>query len=171
MQSTFCVGDAEEGRLSAQTEANKAIVARHVAVLNGGDPAEWDEIMTEDFVTHHPLASVGGRDSYRDAFAAYPSVFSDFVTEVQRLIAEDDYVVAHLTTRGRHTGDFLGFPATGREFAFTNMAIYRIRNGQMVEAWYAEDTLGWFQQLGLIPADIGEFRQIWEKLPPDDGNR
>ena len=142
--------------------SNKAIVARHFAVLNGGDPADWDEIMAEDFVVHHPFASGTGRDRYRDAAAAYPTVFDEFGTEVHRLVAEDDCVVAHFTTRGRHTGDFLGYAATGREFAFSGMAMYRIANDQMVEAWYAEDTLGWFQQLGLVPTEIGVFRRVWE---------
>ena len=143
--------------------SNKDVVRRHFAVLNGGDPADWDEIMAEDFVVHHPLASGTGRDRYRDAAAAYPNVFSDFVTDVHRLVAEDDVVVAQFTARGRHTGDFLGYSSTGREFAFSGMAMYRMANGQMAEAWYAEDTLGWFQQLGLLPAAIGAYRRVWEQ--------
>ena len=67
------------------------------------------------------------------------------------MVAEDDCVAAHFIVRGRHTGDFLGFPATGGEFAFSGIANYRITNGQLAEAWYGEDTLGWFQQLGLLP--------------------
>ena len=124
---------------------------RHFAVLNGGDPADWDEIMAEDFEVHHPFASGAGRDRYRDSATAYPSVFEGFTTEVQRLVAEDDFVVAYFTTR------------RGRAFAFTGMAMYRIANGQLAEAWYAEDTLGWFQQLGLIPAETGAFRRVWEQ--------
>ena len=122
--------------------ANKAIVNRHFAVLNGGDPADWDEIMAEDFVVHHPFASGSGRDRYRESAAAYPTVFEGFTTEVHRLVAEDDVVVAYFTTRGRHTGDLFGYEATGREFAFSGMAMYRIANGRLAEAWYAEDTLG-----------------------------
>jgi steroid delta-isomerase-like uncharacterized protein len=115
--------------------SNKAIVARHFGVLNGGDPADWDEIMAEDFVVHHPFASGRGRERFRDAAAAYPTVFKGFRTEVHRLVAEDDCVVAHFTTQGRHTGDFLGFAATGREFTYSGMAMYRIADGQLVEAW------------------------------------
>jgi steroid delta-isomerase-like uncharacterized protein len=155
--------------MTADTEANKAVVARHYAILSGGDPTDWDEIMAEDFVSHHPHASGKGRDRYRTAAAAYSTVFSDFVPEVQRMVAEDDCVAAHFIVRGRHTGDFVGFPATGREFAFSGIAIYRIANGQLAEAWYGEDTLGWFQQLGLLPTDISTFRRVWEKVPPAEG--
>jgi steroid delta-isomerase-like uncharacterized protein len=157
--------------MTADTEANKAVVARHYAILSGGNPAEWDEVMAEDFVSHHPHASGVGRDRYRNAAAAYSTVFSDFAPEVQRMVAEGDYVVAHFIVRGRHTGDFLGFRATGREFAFSGIAIYRIADGQLAEAWYAEDTLGWFQQLGLLPTDISGFRRVWERLPSAEGNR
>ena len=149
--------------MTADTDANKAVVARHYAILGGGDPAEWDEIMAEDFVSHHPHAGGEGRDRYRKAAAAYSTVFSDFAPDVQRIVAEDDCVAAHFIVRGRHTGDFLGFAATGREFAFSGVAIYRIVNGQLAEVWYAEDTLGWFQQLGLVPTDISAYRRVWER--------
>jgi steroid delta-isomerase-like uncharacterized protein len=153
----------EEDVMTAETEANKAVVARHFAILSGGDPADWDEIMNEDFVSHHPHASGEGRDRYRNAAAAYSTVFSDFGSEVQRMVAEDDRVAAHFIVRGRLTGDFLGFPATGRDFEFSGIAIYRIANGQLAEAWYGEDTLGWFQQLGLLPSDLGRVRTFWER--------
>ena len=71
--------------------------------------------------------------------------------------------------RGRHTGDLLGHPATGREFAYTGMAMYRIANGQLAEAWYAEDTFGWFQQLGLIAArDMRVPESVGALSGPDD---
>ena len=151
--------------MTANTEANKALVAHHYAILSGGDPAEWDDIMKDDFVSHHPHASGQGRDRYRDAAAAYSTVFSDFAPEVHLMVAENDHVAAHFVVRGRHTGDFLGFTATGREFSFSGIAIYRIADGQLAEAWYGEDTLGWFQQLGLLPSDISAFRRVWESNP------
>jgi predicted ester cyclase len=121
------------------TAPNKAIVMRHFAVLNGGDPADWDEIMAEDFVVHHPFASGSGRDRYRSNASAYPTVFEGFTTDVHRLVAEGDIVVAYFTTRGRHTGDLLGYAATGREFAFTGMAMYRIADGQRAVVDAQED--------------------------------
>jgi steroid delta-isomerase-like uncharacterized protein len=159
-------GDRNGQSVRVSVESNKAIVTRHFAVLSGGDPADWDEIMAEDFAVHHPLAGGTGRDRYRDAAAAYPTVFDGFAVEVQRLVGEDDYVVAHFAARGRHTGDFLGYEATGREFAFSGIGIYRIANGLMAEAWIAEDTLGWFQQLGLLPEEVGAFRRFWEQGSP-----
>jgi steroid delta-isomerase-like uncharacterized protein len=163
--------DSREDGMTADAEANKALVARHYAILNGGDPAEWDEIMAEDFVSHHPHAAGEGRDRYRNAAAAYSTVFSEFAPEVQRMIAEDDCVAVHFIVRGRHTGDFLGIEATGRTFEFSGIAIYRIAHGRLAEAWYGEDTLGWFQQLGVLPSDISSFRRVWEKLPTADPNR
>ena len=142
---------------------NKAIVMRHFAVLNGGDPAEWDEIMAEDFAVHHPFASGTGRDRYRNSAATYPTIFEGFTTDVHRLVAEDDIVAAYFTTRGRHSGEVFGHPPTGNAFAYTGMAMYRIANEQLAEAWYAEDTLGWFQQLGLVPPDTGGLRRYWEQ--------
>ena len=142
---------------------NKAIVSRHFAILNGLDPADWDEIMAEDYIAHHPLTPGVGRERYRTAFAGYASVFSDFATEVHRMIAEDDLVVVRSTSRGRHTGEFMGVAPTGDVFEFSAISIYRIADGKLAEAWYAEDSVGLFQQLGVLPADIGQFRQFWER--------
>src|SRR6516162_2998587 len=125
--------------------------------------------MAEDFTTHSPVASGVGRDRYRAAFSGYGKVFSDFATEVHRMIGEDDLVVVHATSRGRHTGAFLGIPSSGRPFAFSAISIYRIANGKMAEAWYAEDTLGLLQQLGALPEDTGSIRRLWEEPTSKDG--
>jgi ketosteroid isomerase-like protein len=42
--------------MTVDIRANTAVVERHYAILSGGDPAAWDEIMAEDFVSHHPHA-------------------------------------------------------------------------------------------------------------------
>jgi predicted ester cyclase len=147
--------------MSSAEEPNKAVVLRHFDIINGGATAGWDEIMAEDFAAHHPTAPGVGRDRYRNAFAGYAGVFSEFRTEIHRLVAEGDLVVAHTTSRGRHTGEFLGVAPSGRDFAFSAISIYRIVEGRLAEAWYAEDTLGLFQQLGVLPPDIGRFREFW----------
>jgi hypothetical protein len=53
----------------------------------------------------------------------------------------------------------------GRPFSFTAISIYRIADGRIVEAWYAEDTLGLLEQLGALPAGSGSARQFWEQPP------
>ena len=44
------------------------------------------------------------------------SMFSDHSLHIQELIAEDDSVMARVLSNGRHTGEFMGVPATGRKW-------------------------------------------------------
>ena len=131
---------------------NKALVARHYAVFNGGSPAEWDDILAEDFASHSAVNEGRGRERYREGYKGYVKSFSELAVDVHQVIAEDDRVVVSFTNRGCHTGEFWGIPATGRAWRFDGIAIYRIENERIVEAWYSEDFLGWFQQLGVLPS-------------------
>ena len=72
---------------------------------------------------------------------------------MEDLIAEGDKVAARMIFRGTHTGgEFMGIPPSGRPFAFSATAIFRIVGGKIVEHWGDEDALGWLQQLGAMPA-------------------
>jgi predicted ester cyclase len=52
---------------------------------------------------------------------------------------------------GRHTGDALGVPATGRRVRVAGITISRIVNGQIVEGWNSWDQLGLLRQIGALP--------------------
>ena len=51
---------------------------------------------------------------------------------------------------GRHLGEFLGHPPTGREFATKQIHIYRLQGGKVIEPWSVRDDLGQTLQLGLF---------------------
>jgi predicted ester cyclase len=64
-------------------------------------------------------------------------------------------VAMRWTLRGIHTGDLvtpMPLPATGKQVTMTGISIIRFAGGKAVEAWSQGDTLGFLQQLGLIPA-------------------
>jgi predicted ester cyclase len=72
-------------------------------------------------------------------------------------IAEADRVVHRWTWHLKHTGDFSGIPASGREATITGMTVVRLSAGLIVEHWAIVDSLSLMQQLGAIPsaADSG----------------
>jgi predicted ester cyclase len=51
--------------------------------------------------------------------------------------------------RGKHSGDHLGFKATNNPVQFTGIAITRIENGKIAEAWNEFDFTEMNKQLGL----------------------
>ncbi len=63
-------------------------------------------------------------------------------------------MVGRWTFRGTNIGDIvtpMPVPATGKQVTMTGILIVRFAGGKGVEVWDQADSLGLFQQLGLIP--------------------
>ena len=58
-------------------------------------------------------------------------------------------MAARCVVRGTHAGDHLGVPATNAVVHFTGIAIVRIEDGTIVEAWNNFDFLQMNEQIGL----------------------
>ncbi len=76
--------------------------------------------------------------------------FGDLRFEVEREIAEDDFVVQLVTMRGEHSGVLTGQSPTGRTFVVRHIYIWRISDGRVIEHWGSRDDLGLLRQLGLL---------------------
>ena len=126
--------------VSSVLERNKAVVRRLVDdVLNGGQLDAIDEVFSPDLATEA-----------RAWIAPFLASFADTRMEIIDLIAEGDRVAARFTCSGTHTGEWLGHAPTGRRFEqIDEAAIYRFRDGRIVESWGVEDTLRRLEQLGL----------------------
>jgi steroid delta-isomerase-like uncharacterized protein len=63
----------------------------------------------------------------------------------------DDRVTVRWTGSGTHNGDVMGIPPTGKAVRVDAISIFRIAGGKIVESWEVWDTLGFLQQLGVVP--------------------
>ncbi len=59
--------------------------------------------------------------------------------------------MSYYTASGTHTGELWGIEPTGLEMSTGGIAIYRFKDGKVVESWHQYDRLGAFQQPGLVP--------------------
>jgi predicted ester cyclase len=121
-------------------EANKTLVRRLVdEVLNGGRLEVIDELYAPELVA-----------AARGWIGPFRASFPDVHMEIVELIAEGDKVVGRFTCSATQLGAWLGQAPTGRRFERVDeVAIFRFRDGRIVDAWSLEDTLGRLQQLGL----------------------
>lgn len=138
------------GPADALAEANKGVVRRFVARgLNGADDAVFDELLARDVVIHRaPAGFPPGREGWKRNVAAFRAAFPDGRWVIEDLVAEDDTVVARLRVRGRHLGEFLGLPPTGRSVTWTATDVVRVVDGKIVEYWSNHDDLGLLQRIG-----------------------
>jgi len=69
---------------------------------------------------------------------------------MEDIISAEDKVVARLTFRGTHKGEFQGIQPTNKEVNWSGIWIYRVANGKFIERWHNYDLLCLMQQLGGI---------------------
>jgi steroid delta-isomerase-like uncharacterized protein len=138
------------------TEDNKAIVRRFIEEgWNQGHVALFDELTAPHWTYHDPsFPNVRTLEDYKRWTTETRSAFPDMSSTIEDMIAEGDRVVVRTTIRGTNTGDIvtpMHIPATGKQVTASGMTIVRFAGGKGVEVWNQTDTLGLFQQLGLIP--------------------
>jgi steroid delta-isomerase-like uncharacterized protein len=136
----------------AVIEENKAIIGRLSELWNTGNLAIADEAFDADFVNHDPNnPEVTNLESYKGLVAAIRPGFPDLHVAADDLIAEGEKVAFRWTINATHQGELMGIPATGTQVVWTGITMARFADGKVVEMWWSHDTLGLFQQLGVIP--------------------
>ena len=76
--------------------------------------------------------------------------FSDAKVTVESIFSEGDWVASHFRLTGRHTGEFMGMPPTGKSIDITATGMFRFQNGKISENIVNPDALGMLMQLGAI---------------------
>jgi len=132
-------------------DGKELVVRIFEEVVNQGRLEAIDELMAEDFVDHGPMGDAHGRDAFRASISGWLSAVPDVHCEVSNLFSEGDLVGWTVYTTGTHTGDGLGFPATGKSFETVSANIGRFRDGQAVEHWAEQGIFPMLAQLGVLP--------------------
>ena len=137
------------------SEENKALIQRWFEeVWNQGNSKTIDELLDKDGVIHGLADASGqpvrGLQAFHEFHDQFRGAFSDLNVSVDDVVAEGDRVVARCSVRGKHTGESLGFAATNAPIQFEGIAIVRIKDGKIVEAWNQFDFLEMNKQLGVL---------------------
>jgi len=132
-----------------QLENNKTIAAGFYSeIINKNNLDVIGDYLTDDF-THNGVKM--GIDGQKAVVKMFLAAFSGLVNTIEFSIAEGDMVAVHETWTGKHTGDFMGVPASGKNITWTSTAILKIRGNKISEAWDENDFLGLFQMIGRYP--------------------
>jgi predicted ester cyclase len=120
-------------------------------LINQGKLEVADELFAEDFIDHGPLGDMVGRDTFKDLVASWREAVPDVRCEVRNIVTDGENAGWLVYTTGTHTGDGLGFPATGKPFSTVSANIARMRDGRAVEHWADQGMFPMLLQLGIIP--------------------
>jgi len=121
-------------------------------IVSGHDVSRFDEIIAPGYVNHNPFAEPGP-EGVKKVFAGMLVGVPDVKVFVEDVFvsADGSRVVGRYRYEGTHTGNFLGYPATGNAFAMRSIDIWRVENGRFVEHWDELNTLDVFIQVGAVP--------------------
>jgi len=136
------------------SEENKALVRRWFEeVWNKGRSDAIDEMLATEGVVHglseDAQTPLNGPPGFKPFHEKFRGAFPDINVAVEDLIAEGDKVAVRCSVRGKHTGDHLGIVASNAPVEFGGIAIVRIKDNKIVEAWNHFDFMTMNRQIGL----------------------
>jgi len=150
-----CATADEPDAPAADNEAarNMAALQRIYGAFSTGDTAAIDSVIAPDAVDHQALPGAQGttNEQLKQFVGMFRAAFPDLRVTVDHQFAAADHVVAVITLRGTHQGDFMGIAPTGRTIEVSGIDVVRFENGMAVEHWGVTNDLEMMQQLGVVP--------------------
>lgn len=132
------------------SEDNKKVVRDCFEQASQGNFEALGELVAEDYVVHPD--EVRGADGLREYVEEYRNALSGLRVTIDQQFTDGDYVASRYTITGRHDGDLMGTPPTGKDVTFTGVTISRCENGRIAEEWELVDAVGLLTQIGALPA-------------------
>jgi steroid delta-isomerase-like uncharacterized protein len=130
--------------------ANVELVRAGFQAFNAGDADECMALAAPDLIIN--LAELPepqhGREAWRQGFEMMRRAFPDLQAHIEDIVADQDRVAVRLRFRGTHSGEFLGFEATGRAIEYVSHEFYRISGGLIAEEWICSDMATLLGQIG-----------------------
>ncbi len=137
----------------APTMDPKQTVQAFIDAINSQDWSKLDSLVATNFVRHSFAAGdppVRSRSDLVMFLRREFEIFPDAQEIILDIFAEGEKVAVRHHFSGTQRGAMDLYPATGKIMNAEYIAIYRVRNGQLIEAWAEWDNLAGLRQLGHL---------------------
>lgn len=95
-----------------------------------------DELLVPESICHDASGSIVGPQGFKDRqYLPFLDAFPDFRVSLEAVVAQGDQVVVRWNVTATHTGEGLGFKATGESVGFQGITWVRVHEGKMMEGW------------------------------------
>lgn len=138
---------------TSHEESGIELVRRFVAAVNACDWPRLRELVAPSFVRHSAAAGEPGvrtRDDLVRFLEQEFVTFPDARESIEDIFASGDRVAVRHRFEGTQHGALGTYPPSGRRLRAEYLAIYRIEDGRIAEAWAEWDTLASLRQLGHV---------------------
>lgn len=140
-----------------ETNRHKALIQEFVDAINEQNWEKMDKLVAPNFVRHSSAAAQPGicsRDDLKEFLLRELETFPDAFESIEDIVAEGDKVAVRQRFQGTQQGWMEAYPPSGRQLTANYIAIYRIQDGQIAEAWAEWDNLNGLKQLGHFNSAI-----------------
>jgi steroid delta-isomerase-like uncharacterized protein len=138
--------------LDSMRDANQRNVEKLFDTFNHDDLAPLDELVASDYVGPQGDRGPAG---FRKIIAGLRAAFPDIHYTIDDVLAHDDKVAIRWHWTGTHKGPFRGFLPTGKTVSNSGTGIFRCQDGKIIAASLETDRLGFLEQIGVVPENVG----------------
>jgi steroid delta-isomerase-like uncharacterized protein len=131
-------------------EENKALVLRYIdELLVRGRFDHAQELVGPSFTIDRSAVpeTISGPEGLHRQMDMLKEAFPDLEFTIADVFGDGDKVAVRFVVPGTHKNSFAGIPATGRRVTWKGIAIYRVADSRVQEAWACWDDVGLLQSL------------------------
>jgi len=133
-------------------EDNKSLVRRfYEEIVSTGRVERIQEFLSPDYTeVMDGKRYETGIEGAKEHILGVRKTYRDLRIEIDKQIAEEEWVVSCITARGIHQGEWMGMKPTGKPVVFTGVNVDRVLNGRIVEHGGAANMLGPLIEIGAV---------------------
>jgi predicted ester cyclase len=119
----------------SEIENNKSVVSRYVNEFKNEQKfTVFPKLFSSKFLHHFNFPNRTNKmDSFVSVGQTFLSAFPDVKVDLQQILAEGDLVVEQNKVSATHKGAFNGIKATNKKVYWTEIHIYKLKNGKIIE--------------------------------------
>lgn len=135
-----------------QEETNKHTVREFTRIFkNEHNVNGVGHLFDPNFVHHFRTPLPAGFEGLRQVGIMMNGAFPDVVVTEEDLNAAGDKVVERSSAAATHAGPLMGKPATNKGVHWSEIHVYRLKDGKIIEHWAEIAMMELLQQTGVLP--------------------
>jgi len=140
-----------------QEDTNKQVIREFTRIFKNQHNVDGVSHLfdTQNFIHHFRAPLPAGFEGLRQVGIMMNGAFPDVVVTEEDLIASGDRVVERSSAVATHKGSMMGETPSNERVKWSEIHIYRLRDGKVCEHWAEIAMMELFQQIGVLP-QIGQ---------------
>lgn len=135
-----------------QEEKNKQVIREFTKTFKNQHNVDGvGHLFDKNFVHHFRAPLLTGFEGLRQVGIMMNGAFPDVVVTEEDLVASGDRVVERSSAVATHKGSMKGEQPTNKRVAWSEIHIYRLKDGKVCEHWAEIAMMELLQQIGVLP--------------------